>query len=312
MTVVKILRFLMWKFLLLVTVIVGVTTLMFVLTRLSGDAAALLSPPEASDEVVEATRVRLGLDQPVLVQYFDAVVGAFTLDFGSSFVTGQAAGALVLERLAPSLSIVVPGLLLAALLAATIGTYAALHQADARGRLLMAGAFVLDGIPYFLVALVLVLVLAINLRWLPATGGGGSASLVIPIIVLTIQGFATMSRLTRGQLIDALSQGPVTMAKAKGLPARTVLFKHAVPLAVPPLIAYLGILFSFLIGSLLILEPLLNYAGIGQLLVRSVNQRDFPAVQACVFVIAVLITVVNIVMDVLVRVLDPRLRTKVA
>ena len=311
MTVVKILRFLMWKFLLLVTVIVGVTTLMFVLTRLSGDAAALLSPPEASDEVVEATRVRLGLDQPVLVQYFDAVVGAFTLDFGSSFVTGQAAGALVLERLAPSLSIVVPGLLLAALLAATIGTYAALHQADARGRLLMAGAFVLDGVPYFLVALVLVLVLAINLRWLPATGGG-SASLVIPIIVLTIQGFATMSRLTRGQLIDALSQGPVTMAKAKGLPARTVLFKHAVPLAVPPLIAYLGILFSFLIGSLLILEPLLNYAGIGQLLVRSVNQRDFPAVQACVFVIAVLITVVNIVMDVLVRVLDPRLRTKVA
>lgn len=311
MTVVKIVRFLMWKFLLLVTVIVGVTTLMFVLTRLSGDAAALLSPPEASDEVVEATRVRLGLDQPVLMQYLDAVIGAFTFDFGSSFVTGQAAGALVLERLAPSLSIVVPGLLLAALLAATIGTYAALHQADARGRLLMAGAFVLDGIPYFLVALVLVLVLAINLRWLPATGGG-SASLIIPIIVLTIQGFATMSRLTRGQLIDALSQGPVTMAKAKGLPARTVLFKHAVPLAVPPLIAYLGILFSFLIGSLLILEPLLNYAGIGQLLVRSVNQRDFPAVQACVFVIAVLITVVNIVMDVLVRVLDPRLRTKVA
>ncbi|MGX7724702.1 ABC transporter permease [Rhodococcus sp. CH91] len=307
----KIVRFVMWKLLLLVTVIVGVTTLMFTLTRLSGDAAVLMSPPEASDAVVEATRERLGLDAPLIVQYVDALVGAFTFDFGTSFVTKEAASALVLERMAPSLSIVVPALLLAALLAFAIGTYAALHQADVRGRLLMAGAFVLDGIPYFLIALVLVLIFAIQLGWLPATGGG-TASLILPIAVLTIQGFATLSRLTRGQLIDALSQGPVTMAKSKGLSPRTVLFKHTVPLAVPPLISYLGILFSFLIGSLLILEPLLNYAGMGQLLVRSVNQRDFPAVQACVFVIALLITVVNIVMDTLVRVLDPRLRTKVA
>ncbi|CAM3224687.1 ABC transporter permease [Nocardioides dubius] len=308
----NLLRFLMWKLLLLLTVLLGVTTLMFFLTRATGDPAVLLSPPEAGPEVIEATRVRLGLDQPLIVQYWDTLVSTFTLDFGTSFASGQNVWASVTERLGPSLTLVIPSLLLAALLAGMIGTYAALHQADARGRLLMGAAFILDGIPYFLVALVLVLVFAIQLGWLPATGGDGSISLVIPIAVLTIQGFATLSRLTRGQLIDSLSQGPVTMAKSKGLPARTVLFRHAVPLALPPLIAYLGILFSFLIGSLLILESLLNYAGLGQLLVRAVQQRDFPTVQACVLVIAVLITVVNIVMDTIVRLLDPRLRTKVA
>lgn len=308
----NILRFLFWKVVLLLTVLVGVTTLMFFLTRATGDPAVLMSPPEASEEVIEATRARLGLDQPLLVQFWETLLNTFSFNFGTSFVSGDDVGTLVLDRLGPSLVLVVPALVLAALLAGVIGTYAALHQADARGRLLMAAAFLLDGIPYFLIALLLVLVLALQLGVLPATGGDGGASLVIPIAVLTIQGFATLSRLTRGQLIDSLSQGPVTMAKAKGLPARTVLFKHAVPLAVPPLIAYLGILFSFMIGSLLILESMLNYSGLGQFLVRSVNQRDFPAVQASVIVIAVLITVVNIVMDTLVRVIDPRLRTKVA
>lgn len=306
------LRFVFWKLVLLLTVVVGVTTLMFFLTRATGDPAVLLSPPEAGDEVVEATRVRLGLDQPLLVQFWDTLVNTFSFNFGNSFVSGQDVGTDVLDRLGPSLALVVPGLVLAAVAAGVIGTYAALHQADVRGRLLMAAAFLLDGVPYFLIALLLVLVLALQLNVLPATGGEGGAALVIPIAVLTIQGFATLSRLTRGQLIDSLSQGPVTMAKSKGLPARTVLFKHAVPLALPPLIAYLGILFSFMIGSLLILESILNYPGLGQFLVRSVGQRDFPAVQASVIVIAVLITVVNIVMDTLVRVLDPRLRTKVS
>lgn len=305
-------RFVFWKLVLLFTVLVGVSTLMFFLTRLTGDPAVLLSPPEASDEIIEATRVRLGLDQPLLVQYWDALLSTFTLDFGTSFASGQDVWTTVSERLAPSLALVVPALVLAALLAGVIGTYAALHQADAKGRTLMAIAFLLDGIPYFLIALLLVLVFAINMGALPATGGEGLEALVIPIAVLTIQGFATLSRLTRGQLIDSLSQGPVTMAKSKGLPGRVVLFQHAVPLALPPLIAYLGILFSFMIGSLLILESLLNYPGLGQYLVRSVGQRDFPAVQACVVVIAVLITVVNIVMDAIVRVLDPRLRTKVS
>ncbi len=308
----NILRFLFWKFVLLVTVLVGVTTLMFFLTRATGDPAVLMSPPEASEDVIEATRIRLGLDQPLLQQFWDTLVGTFTLDWGTSYTLGTEVKTLVLERLVPSLSIVVPGLLLAAVLAGIIGTYAALHQADASGRVLMAIAFLLDGIPYFLIALLLVLVLALQMGVLPATGGDGGAALVIPIAVITIQGFATLSRLTRGQLIDSLSQGPVTMAKSKGLPARTVLFKHAVPLAVPPLIAYLGILFSFLFGSLLILESVLNYPGLGQLLVRAVNQRDFPIVQAAVIVMAVLITLVNIVMDTIVRVIDPRLRTKVS
>jgi len=306
----KVANYLIRKLLLLATVIVGVTTFIFILVRMSGDAAELMSPPEASEATVEATRVRLGLDAPVLVQYLDSLRGAFTMDFGTSFVSKLDSGSQAWSRLGPSLSLVIPALLLSVLLAAVVGGYAALHQAQSRGRVLMAVAFVLDGIPYFITALLLVLVFAINLGWLPATGAGGTIGLVLPIIVLTIQGFSTLSRLVRGQLIDALAQGPVTMAKSKGLAPRTVLVKHAFPLAIPPIVAYLGILFSLLIGSLLILEPMLNYAGLGQLLVRSVSARDFPTVQACVFVIAVLITVMNIAMDAIVHLLDPRLRAK--
>lgn len=308
----KVLDYLWRKLVLLATVIVGVTTFLFVISRMSGDPAVLMSPPEATQDVIDATRERLGLDAPLIVQYFDSIKGAFTFDFGISFVSKVDSGTLAMDRLVPSLSIVVPSILLAALLAACIGTYTALNQANKRGRGIMAAAFILDGIPYFILALLLVLIFAITLGWLPATGSKGAISLVIPIAVLTVQGFSTMTRLTRGQLIDALGQGPVTMAKSKGLSSRTVLVKHAVPLAIPPLVAFLGILFSLMMGSLLILEPLLNYAGLGQLLVRSVSSRDFPTVQACVFVMAVLITIVNIAMDAVVRILDPRLRTKVS
>lgn len=308
----KALDYFVRKVLLLATVVVGVTTFIFVLVRLSGDAAELMSPPEASEATVQATRERLGLDAPVLVQYLDALRGSFMMDFGTSFVSKLDSGAQAMARLGPSLSLVIPALVLSVVIAAVIGGYAALHQAQARGRALMGSVFVLDGVPYFLTALLLVLVFAINLGWLPATGAGGSISLLLPIVVLTVQGFSTLSRLIRGQLIDALGQGPVTMARSKGLAPRTVLVKHAFPLAIPPIVAYLGILFSLLLGSLLILEPMLNYAGLGQLLVRSVSARDFPAVQACVVVIAVLITVMNILMDAVVHLLDPRLRTKVA
>lgn len=293
---------------LLVLVVLGVSTVLFVLTRLSGDPAVLLSPPDASASVVEATRARLGLDRPLPVQYLNTVLGTFRLDFGESFTMNVPASSLLWPRLATSLWIVVPAMLIAPVLSLLVGGYAALHPTRRTGRLVMAVAFVADGIPYFLLTFVLMLVFAIKLDWLPATGNDGYSSLVIPVTVLTVLTVSATSRLVRGQLLDALSQGPVLTARSLGLPARVVLVRHALPLAVPPLLAWLGIQFSFLLSALLVLEPILNYGGVGALLVHSVSNRDFPVVQACVVVFAVLITVVNIALDIAVRGLDPRLR----
>lgn len=302
-------RYALTRVFLVLMVVLGVSSLLFGLARLSGDPAVLFSPPEASDAVVEATRQRLGLDRPLLIQYLDVLKGGLTLDFGTSFSNRRPAGELVLERLGPSLRIVLPALLLAALLALVTGTIAALYPSKIRGRAIMVLAFILNGVPYFVLALLLVLVFAVKLRWLPATGDQRLEHLVLPVVVLGVLGFATLSRLVRGQLLETLSQGPVLFARSVGASPVTVL-KEGLMLAAPPLLAYLGIQFSIMFGSLLILEPIFNYDGLGGLLVDGVQDRDFPVVQASVFVIAVFVTIVNIAMDALVRVLDPRLRSK--
>lgn len=303
-------RYLARKVVHVAVVVLGVATLLFFLSRFSGDPAVLFSPPEAPDEVVEATRERLGLDRSLFTQYVDALRGAVTLDFGTSYQNRTPAGGLVFERLLPSLKLVFPALVLAAVLALATGILGALHPSKLRGRAVMVVAFILDGIPYFVVALILILVFAVKLRVVPASGGATVSALVLPVTVLTILGFATLSRLVRGQLLEALAQSPVVFTRSTGAPPGRVLL-DGLRLATPPLLAYLGIQFSFTFGSLLILEPIFNYDGIGGLLVDGVQNRDFPVVQATVFVIAVLVTVVNIAVDAVIRGLDPRLRSEV-
>jgi peptide/nickel transport system permease protein len=300
------------RLLLIALVACGVSTFLFALSRLSGDPAVLLSPPDASAEVVEATRSRLGLDAPVAVQYLDALRSSFTLDFGESFAFGRPAAQMVFERLGPSLWIVVPAIVLSVLLSFGIGVAAALRPGRLSGRLIMAGTFLLGSVPYFWMALLLVLLFAVRLGWLPATGNSGYGSLVIPVAALTITAVSTSTRIARGQLLDSFGEGHVLTARSKGVPPWRVLLGHALPGALPPMLAWLGIEFSFLFSSLLILEPLLGYNGLGALLIRGVSNQDFPLVQASVFCMAMLITLVNIGMDVVVRLVDPRLRTEAA
>jgi ABC-type dipeptide/oligopeptide/nickel transport system permease component len=295
----------------LALVLWGVATFLFILSRLAGDPAMLFAPPEATEEQITQTRIRLGLDRPVLVQYAQTIVGAFTLNFGNSYAFQRDAFEIVSSRIGPSLEIIVPALVIGVLLAFTLGIYAALKASKVRGRFMMTLAFIIDGIPYFLLALILILVFAIGLQWLPATGSEGLRSRILPIAVLAIGAVATLARLVRGQMIDALNTGAIQSARAKGVRPASIVFRHALPLAIPPLIAYMGILFSIMFGSLLILEPIFNYAGIGSLLVRSVTTRDFTLVQGAVFCIALLVTLVNMAADAVVRIVDPRLRSEV-
>ncbi|TDC76356.1 ABC transporter permease [Actinomadura sp. 7K507] len=304
--------YLVRRLLLVILVIWGVTTFLFVLSRMAGDPATLLSPPDASDEVLAATRERLGLDAPLAVQYLDSLRASFTLDFGRSFAFDQPAWQMVVERVGPSLWIVVPAIVLAVLLSFGIGVVAALRPGRPSGRLIMAATFVTGSIPYFWLALLLVLLFALNLGWLPATGNTGYASLVVPVVALTVTAVSTSARMARGQLLDSFGEGYVLTARSKGVAPWRVLLGHALPGALPPMLAWLGIEFSFLFSALLVLEPLLDYNGLGALLIRGVTNQDFPLVQASVFCVAMLITLVNIGVDMIVRLVDPRLRTKAA
>jgi ABC-type dipeptide/oligopeptide/nickel transport system permease component len=305
-----ILTFILKRVVLMVIVLWGVTTLLFFIMRLSGDPAELFAPQEATPEQIEALRVELGLDGPLWQQYLNMLVGTATLDFGNSFAYRQDALGLILERLGPSMMVILPTLALTVVLAFITGIYAALNQGRARGRSLMTVVFILDAVPYFVVALLFVLLVSIRLQWLPASGNTDGRGLIIPVVALAVGGFATLARLVRGQMIDALGQTSVQMARSKGISPMRVLFGHAFPLAMPPLVSYMGIMFSFLLGSLIILETMFNLSGIGAVLVRAVQNRDFALVTAAVFLMAFLITLVNMLAEFIVTVIDPRLRTK--
>ena len=305
-----VLVFILKRLALLAIVLWGVTTVLFIIMRLSGDPAELFAPQEATPEQIEALRVELGLDGPLWQQYLSMLAGAARLDFGNSFAFRQDAFGLILERMGPSLTVILPTLILMVVLAFVTGIYAALNQGRARGRSLMTAVFVLDAVPYFIMALLLVLVLSINLQLLPASGNTDGRGLIIPVVSLAIGGFATLARLVRGQLIDALGQTSVQMARSKGISPGRVLFGHALPIALPPLISFIGMMFSFLLGSLIILETMFNLSGVGALLVRAVQSRDFALVTAAVFFMAFLITIVNMLAEFVVTLIDPRLRSK--
>jgi len=297
---------------LLAFVLWGVVSFLFVMARLSGDPAVLFSEPDATEDQIQLTRERFGLDRPLAEQYFSALAGALKLDFGMSYTFGLDAFTLVAERMALTLQVLLPGLLIGVAAAFVVGIYAALNRSKARSRVLMSVAFLLDGIPYFFLALLLVLLFALSWRLLPATGSGTFEHTILPIAVLALSSVATLSRLVRGQFLDVLGEGHIQMARSKGISPASVLFRHALPTALPPLISFVGLLFSISFGSLVVLEPIFNYSGLGALLVRSVTTRDFPVVQAGVFAIALLITVINLAIDAIVTLIDPRLRTKVA
>lgn len=297
---------------LLAFVLWAVVSFLFVLARLSGDPAVLFSEPDATDAQIQLTRERFGLDEPLPIQYFSALAGALRLDFGMSYSFGTDAFSLVAERMVLTLQVLVPGLLIGVVLAFAVGIYAALKVSKTRSRVLMSMAFLLDGIPYFFLALLLVLAFALTWRLLPATGSGTVEHAVLPIAVLALSSVATLSRLVRAQFLDVLGEGHIQMARSKGIPPTRVLFRHALPSALPPLLSFVGLLFSISFGSLVVLEPIFNYGGLGALLVRSVTGRDFPVVQAGVFAIALLLTMINLAIDALVTLIDPRLRTKVA
>jgi peptide/nickel transport system permease protein len=175
----------------------------------------------------------------------------------------------------------------------------------------MVIAFFGQAVPFFWLALILVLVFALQLQLLPATGTvqqDGWQALVLPVAAICIPNVATLSRLVRGQVVDVLQQPYVAAAVSKGLSSRRVLFRHVLPNAVPPIISWVAIQFSFLLGSTIILEPIFNYQGMGTVMIQGVTGRDFSTVEAGVFLFSALVIGANLAGDVANRVLDPRLR----
>ncbi len=301
------LTFLLGRLAQAVPTLIGTSVVVFLLVHMTGDPALLMLPPDAPRSQVEAFRASLGFDRPLIVQYGDFMRGIARGDLGESFRFREPALGLVLQRLPATVQLAG----LAVLLASLIGIPLGVLSATARGSWIDAfarGAFFLgQGIPPFWLGLMLMVVFSVQLGVLPSSGRGTIAQLVMPVTTLTVFLTASLARLARGGMIQALQQDYVRTARAKGLGSRSVLFKHALRNTLIPVVTMIGLQIGHLLGGAVVTETIFAWPGVGRLVVDAVHARDFPIVQAAMLVIVTLFIAVNLVVDLVYGLLDPRI-----
>ncbi len=285
-----------------------VVTFAFVVLRLSGDPALLIMSPDAPAAAIDAFRHAWGLDQPIWVQYvryFGAIAHG---DLGQSMRDGRPAIELVAERIPATLALTLPALALKVCLGVPAGIYAALHRNTAIDRGVMALATAGFTVPSFVLGLVLVLVFAVQLRWLPSGGQEGWSSAVLPVITLGLGGAAVLARFTRSAMLEVLGQPYIRTASARGVPWGAVVRRHALPNAAIPTVTIVGFMVGSLMAGAVVVESVFSWPGVGRLLVVAVSNRDLGVVQCILLLVASTMVAANLVVDLLYGVLDPRLR----
>lgn len=286
----------------------GVVTVIFIVTRLGGDPAVLMMPIGATDAELQAFRAAEGLDRPLLLQYLDFILGALRGDFGESLLHGKDAFGAVLERMPATIQLAGLSLLFGTLFGGALGIAAAVMRGTIGEFAAMLVALVGQAMPVYWLGLMLILLFAVQLDWLPAGGRDGPASLVLPVITLSTFVAASVARLLRSSLLEVLSEDHVRTAWAKGLGPFLVYMRHAVRNALIPVVTMIGILAGELLGGTVVTETVFAWPGVGRLIVQGITNDDFAVVQAGVFLIACIFVVSNLVVDLLYGVLDPRVR----
>lgn len=300
-------RFVILRLLQLVAVVVGIATVLFVMLRLSGDPVAVMVGPDAPEATRLQIRSSLGLDDPLLVQYGRFISDMAVLDFGESLRSREPALQVALRRLPATLELAGASLLTVAVLGISIGVFAATYRRNFFTTFLMSGVFVAQAIPGFWLGLILIIAFAVNLRLLPSVGHGTVGHLILPTITLSAFYTARIARLVRSSVLEVKTQDFIRTAYGKGLAPRAVLWGHILRNAWIPIVSVLLLDAAQLIGGAVVTEAVFAWPGIGRQLTTSVLGRDYPVVQAIVFVIAVIVVVMNLIADVAYRLIDPRL-----
>lgn len=296
------------RLLLTIPVVVGVSLLVFSMIRLiPGDPARAMAGVNATPEFIEQTRLRLGLDQPLYVQYGQFAASLLRGDLGNSVFSGRPVTQEIGERFPRTLLLATVALLISTTLGITAGVISATRRNSIFDNVSMFLALVGVAAPVFWMALMLQLLFSVQLRWLPATGIGTVAHIVLPAITLGMSSAALMARITRSSMLDVLRQEYITTARAKGLIERVVVHKHALKNALIPVVTVLGLQFGTLLGGAVLTETVFSWPGVGRLLVDSILRRDYPVVQGTVMLLAFTFVIINLVVDVLYAVLDPRI-----
>jgi len=301
-------KYILIRFLKALLTVWFVWTLIFVLSRLSGDPVEWILGDTASEAARAQMRANLGLDLPLYQQYFKSFLGILTGNAGNSFYYVRPVVDLFGERLSATASLGAIVFLVTIILGIPLGVLAAVKHNSILDRLTMGFTLVGYTIPNYVLGILLIFILALNLRLLPSGSIGTPAHYVLPIISLAVGPIASTARLTRSSLLDVIGQDYLDTARAKGVGEWVVIFKHALRNALIPVVTILGSQLSFLIGGSVIVETVFAWPGIGNLIVNAAKQRDFPVVQYGVILIAISVTLVNLLVDLSYAYLDPRIR----
>jgi peptide/nickel transport system permease protein len=291
-----------------VAVALGVSILSFLFTHLSGDPVMLMLPPDATHQQIEEFRERMGFNAPLPLQYLRFLSGAVRGDFGTSLRHQQPSLQLVFERLPATMELALAGMGLALVVAVPFGILSACRRGSGMDYLGMGGALLGLSMPNFWVGILGILIFSVKLHLLPTAGRGTWAQLVLPAVALGSYLMALIARLTRSGMLEVLGQDYVRTARAKGLAERIIIWRHALANALIPLVTVVGLQMGELLGGTVVIETVFAWPGVGRLIIQAVFQRDYPLVQAAVFVLAMTFVGANLLVDVAYRYLDPRIR----
>jgi len=291
-----------------VLVILGVSVVSFFLTFLTGDPAEIMLPPGATAAQIEKFRAEWGFDDPLIVQYWRFLKRAVHGDFGISLRHGQQSLPLIAARLPATFQLTVTAMLLAIALAVPLGVLAATHRGGPIDLLAMAVALVGQSVPNFWLAIMMILLFAVSWGLLPTSGRGGIAHVVMPAAAIAINLMALLTRLVRSTMIEMLSEDYVRTARAKGLRELFVTSRHALPNALIPLVTVIGLQFDYILGGAVVIETIFTWPGVGLFTIQAILNRDYPVVQASVFILATAVVLINLTVDLLYVWLDPRIR----
>ncbi|MGR3783444.1 MAG: ABC transporter permease [Albimonas sp.] len=300
-----------------IPVMVFVALFVFLLLRLSpGDPAAIIAGDTATPEQLEQIRERLGLNDPLLVQFADWGWRLLQGDFGESILSGTSVTSMIADRMEPTISLALTTIILSILIAVPLGVIAAWKHGTIVDRVVMAISVLGFSVPVFVIAYVLIQIFAINLKWLPVQGftsifddpAAFAQRIALPTLTLTSLYIALIARITRTSMLETLGEDFVRTARAKGLAERRVLMKHALRNSAVPIVTVIGIGFALIISGVVVTESVFNLPGIGRLTVDAVLARDYPVIQGVILLASLLYVAINLMIDIAYVILDPRIR----
>lgn len=293
-----------------IAVIFVVASLVFVVSRATGDPITYLAPPDAGPEDIARLKAEYGLDEPMAQQYLDFIVDMARLDFGTSFRSDKAASDEVLARVPKTLELGAASLFISVTFGVVVGIVAAVKRGSPLDYAVRFLALVGQATPGFWLGLVLIYVFSVRLGWLPTGGSGGMKHLVLPALTLSLASMAAIMRLTRAGMLDVLQSDFIRTARAKGLGERVVIWRHGLRHALLPVITIVGLQVGRLIAGAVVIETVFAWPGLGRLMVNSISGADYPVVQAGVIVISASIVAANLLVDLTYRLIDPRIRAE--